>query len=230
MVNFSHMMVHCLVAKAFLPPPPSEEHTTIDHIDQNADNNCAQNLRWATRSQQKINQRAGKKPQRTARAMIVKNGEKDERFVCARLAAECLGVSVDQCRTAAKKGSVINGCTVRYDEDFSDMEGEVWKTTPDDETLRVSNQGRLQRFNKKSKAWAQKIVPDGNPRCGGYCIVKVCGKAWTVHRLVATLFLDAPTDPLQCTVDHKNRIRTDNRASNLRWATTRQQRLNQVRN
>lgn len=230
MVNWKARLVHNLIAEAFLPAPPSEKHTTVDHIDQNPDNNCVANLRWATRSEQKINQRTVKKPQRTARAVIVKNGDSEERYVSVTQAGDALGVNRATCAQAAKSGKPINGCTIRYDDgDQGDMPGEVWKVTPDDETLRVSNRGRVQRFNKVSKKWAQKITPEGNPRCGGYCMVKVALKGWLVHRLVATLFLDPPTDPLKRTVDHINRIRTDNRVENLCWATQPEQRANQVR-
>ncbi len=45
-----------------------------------------------------------------------------------------------------------------------------------------------------------------------------------IHKLVAKTFLSNP-DNLPV-VDHKNRIRTDNRLSNLRWVTYRQNNLN----
>ena len=229
-VNWKHRLVHDLVAEAFLPAPPSEKHTTVDHIDQNQDNNCVANLRWATRSEQKTNQCTVKKPQRTARAVIVKNGESEERYLSVAQAADALGVNSATCAHAAKSGKPINGCTIRYDDrDQGDVPGEVWKVALGDETLRVSNRGRLRRFNKVSKKWAQKITPEGNTRCGGYCMVKVALKSWLVHRLVATVFLGLPTDPLKRTVDHINRIRTDNRVENLCWATRPQQRANQVR-
>lgn len=54
--------------------------------------------------------------------------------------------------------------------------------------------------------------------------------AWTgkkgsfIHRLVADTFIPNPEN--KPTVDHINRIRTDNRIENLRWATHREQRDN----
>lgn len=55
----------------------------------------------------------------------------------------------------------------------------------------------------------------------GYLRVKVCGVHRLVHRLVAEAFLDNP-DGLP-TVDHVNRVKTDNRACNLRYANHKTQ-------
>lgn len=44
-----------------------------------------------------------------------------------------------------------------------------------------------------------------------------------VHRLVAECFVLNPDPLTKTTVDHKNRIRHDNRKSNLRWATQSEQ-------
>lgn len=55
----------------------------------------------------------------------------------------------------------------------------------------------------------------------GYERVRICydGKfeSWTVHRLVATMFLDKSEGQNQ--VNHKNGIKTDNRVENLEWCT-----------
>lgn len=55
----------------------------------------------------------------------------------------------------------------------------------------------------------------------GYLRVSINGKAHYVHRLVAEAFL--PNPEYKPTVDHWNRIRTDNRVSNLHWATYKEQ-------
>jgi len=50
----SIIKVHQAVLLAFTGPPPTDGHT-VDHIDQNKENNCIENLRWATASEQSRN-------------------------------------------------------------------------------------------------------------------------------------------------------------------------------
>ena len=52
--------VHHLVAKCFLPPKPSDGLYCIDHIDGNRLNNCIENLREATASQNGQNKKLSK--------------------------------------------------------------------------------------------------------------------------------------------------------------------------
>lgn len=58
----------------------------------------------------------------------------------------------------------------------------------------------------------------------GYFRACIHRKSFAVHRLVAVAFVRNPEN--KPTVDHINRIRDDNRATNLRWATQREQVLN----
>lgn len=102
-----------------------------------------------------------------------------------------------------------------------------WKPVPgiDASKLLVSSRGWVRTRCKGGKN------PLGNPWKGsavgtGALRVGVDGKPHLVHRLVATVFIGPPPSPLH-TVDHLNQDSSDNRASNLRWATHHEQRMNQ---
>ena len=49
-----HVFVHRLVCEAFHGTSPGPNHT-VDHIDRNLTNNHESNLRWATKTEQRVN-------------------------------------------------------------------------------------------------------------------------------------------------------------------------------
>ena len=78
-------------------------------------------------------------------------------------------------------------------------------------------------LSKKSKKFL-KPSPDKD----GYNLVNLYNpkhKTCKVHQLVLSTFTEKP-DIKGISVDHINRIKTDNRLSNLRWATISQQNQN----
>jgi hypothetical protein len=89
---------------------------------------------------------------------------------------------------------------------------ELWKKIPNFE-YKISNFGRVRnQAGKILKPYLSK---------GGYHQVRLYGegstkKAFYVHNLVATAFLDPPEEE-NMKPKHKNAIKTDNRAENLHY-------------
>ncbi len=93
----------------------------------------------------------------------------------------------------------------------------MWKTVSVDEKYEVNEFGDV-RYKGKTKL----KIPHINKQ-NGYLYVQLwdtennTNHRYPIHRLVAMAFIPNPEN--KPTVDHINHIRTDNRVSNLRWAT-----------
>ena len=97
---------------------------------------------------------------------------------------------------------------------------EIWKTIEGYSDYEISNKGNVisLKYNRK------KLLKLGTGR-NGYLIAPLCFcnkriKIY-VHQLVLKHF--GPSQPPNTTCDHINRIPTDNRIENLRWANIGQQ-------
>jgi hypothetical protein len=101
---------------------------------------------------------------------------------------------------------------------------EIWKPVVGYEGLyEVSNLGRI-----KSIKFGKERIMKQNINSYGYCKVNLSRngnyKTYSVHRLVLIAFRGCLDVNKIC--DHINRIRTDNRIDNLRWASYSENNLN----
>lgn len=110
---------------------------------------------------------------------------------------------------------------------------EIWRDIKDYEGLyQVSNLGRVRSLDRNGKGKGNgskgKIIKPCLDKSTGYYRVTLhkngINKTYSVHRLVAEAFIPNP-DNLP-TVDHINRIKTDNMVDNLRWASYKLQSIN----
>lgn len=108
---------------------------------------------------------------------------------------------------------------------------EIWKDIKGYEGLyQVSNLGRIKclehtcpgRYKGKPRIVKEHIMTQVENKANGYYYVTLSnsdrGRTFTVHRLVATTFLDNP-DNLPC-VNHKDETRSNNCVENLEWCTS----------
>ncbi len=88
------------------------------------------------------------------------------------------------------------------------------KTIPNNPNYKITEDGQV--WSNKSMRFLKPTVHPSD----GYKRVSMANTKLTVHRLMALTYLPNPENKL-C-VDHINRNRTDNRLSNLRWATSKE--------
>ena len=80
---------------------------------------------------------------------------------------------------------------------------------------KISNFGNVKSFRRK-----EPIILTPFKDTNGYCRVSLCGKDYSVHRLVANAFL--PKIENKDLVNHKDLVKTNNRIDNLEWCNNRE--------
>ena len=111
------------------------------------------------------------------------------------------------------------------------MKNEEWRDVKGYEGLyQVSSEGRVKSLERKIPHWrggertVKERILKPSDDCRGYLRVDLRDgskqKHFKVHRLVCEAFHENPDNKPQ--VNHINEIKTDNRASNLEWATARE--------
>jgi hypothetical protein len=87
---------------------------------------------------------------------------------------------------------------------------------PIDDVYSISIDGQVKKYGKLMKGATDNY---------GYRHVSQHGKYKKIHRLVASRFLPQPTSD-KCEVDHIDRNKSNNHASNLRWCSRSDNHLN----
>jgi len=205
--------VHRLVADAFLPAPPTIDHTTVDHIDRDRSNNCVDNLRWATPAEQSSN-RNFSNSKNNAQSLEVElyNGTDWIWFPSVAELSRHLRVST----------GTLNYNLYGKGTDFVVRIKDVEQVFPD-ETWMCIDGIDVSSYGRCKSAQGRPFFP--NPQKNGYPYKN----NKLVHRLVAAAFLPAPPTSLHVTVDHIDRNRSNNHYLNLRWATATDQAVNKKR-
>lgn len=215
--------VGVLVAEAFIGPRPTAH--SLDHIDQDRGNNCVENLRWATSSEQNCNKtQCDLNIHRSNQILQYKKLNSAEWLTGNSMSGVARMLSCDQgaiSKCIAGKLKQHHGYVFRRIDNV--IEGEEWVTCKLS-GMQISSMGRFKGKCTGAHSIARTPVPSKGMR---YATVKYNDKTWTFHRLVCTA--GPPESSEHATVDHINRNTKDNRASNLRWATTKEQRANQDR-
>jgi len=138
-------------------------------------------------------------------------------FQSVTLAAKSLGVDrANIFKVLAGIISRIHGYKFEY-VPVPDLEGEVWKKHPRLD-VELSTMGRC-RTEKTNPSY-------GCLQSDGYRTKAVGKKSYKIHRLIAETFLDLPNGKRSSIasskayqVDHIDMDRSNNKLSNLRWAT-----------
>lgn len=243
-VIFNHrgkrLRVHDLMGITFMGPRPTPS-STVDHIEKfegdhirERSANFLSNLRWATKRQQSLNRNI-QEPRRDGRCVIVWKSGTDkssaECFPSILSASELLGL---HCISMKKVALGEWNQTKGYHVEFCDLEPQLLH---DDEEFRqiegfwVSQYGRAKDVRtgsfslspKRTKGIEYAMISRGDG--DGKSV------AYTFHILVAMAFPDivGPCPGDGYTVDHIDRDKSNNKASNLRWATLETQQKNQTR-
>ena len=93
-------------------------------------------------------------------------------------------------------------------------------------TVRVRSQEKMVKVARVSSIGrfrsTRGVISTPSPKASGYVTVKIEGKSYRLHRLIAVAF-SLPHEAGQTTVDHIDNNPSNNFLSNLRWATPRQQ-------
>jgi hypothetical protein len=129
---------HRLICTAWHGPPPTPEHTHVNHKDRDPSNNTPGNLEWAIpgeNTRHSFANNPNRKPNAGAQSKPVrgrKAGTEDEwtHFESCSAAARELGPGFDRrsiWMVANGREPDTGGWTIEYTQQYEEIAGEVWK-------------------------------------------------------------------------------------------------------
>jgi len=208
------LAIHRIMAQTFIPNP--ENKPNVNHIDNNRTNNKLENLEWVT---QKENCGAHGKEISHPRKVIQKdlNGKIIKTHDSLKEAGDAIGFSPSAISKAVLKiNNTAGGFIWDYDGIHTEeLDLSKGKIIYDNNKYLIFSDGTVYNIIRKAK-----VKPIKN--ASGYCYVTISNneskKNHYVHRIVADHFIkNENKDKSQ--VNHKNKIRNDNRLENLEWVT-----------
>jgi hypothetical protein len=208
-------MVHRLVASRFIPNPLDKPY--VNHINSNKLDNRVENLEWVT---QKENTAAhGKQTSHPRRVVQIDDNNK---------VIATYNSLIEASKSINLSPSAISKVLIGQNETAGNYKWKYEDTTnyPDEIDLTnakyidiYSNYMVLQDGRIYNTIRRKLVKPIMN--ASGYCYVSLCTggikQNLYVHRIVAVHFI--PNNENKTQVNHKNKIRHDNRVENLEWVT-----------
>lgn len=217
------LAVHQLVAEAFLGPAPDGE--TVDHIDRDRGNNAICNLEYKSATEQMVNRKDLKVRRDSRKITVWRIGQEEHAQLydsCHRACRE-LGLDEGNLSRAARSGKTCKGFRARFQTVDESL------VHPDEEFRLVRGQFRVSQYGRAITTRGACFPYTPTPATGAaYASV---GQNVLFHHLVAEAWPEIVgyRHSHNCTIDHIDRDRRNNAASNLRWADETTQKQNQNR-